>query len=826
MSLGLTGVEAGRRLKEFGYNELPSAGSKSILHIALEVIKEPMFLLLISCGTLYIILGNMTEGIILLSTIFIIIGITFLQYRKTERALEALRKLSAPRVLVLRDGLETRIPGREVVPGDIIILHEGDRIAADATLSESVNLSVDESVLTGESMPVNKHHNETGNLLFSGTLVIRGKAMAIVTATGINARLGKIATSLKELKDEPTRLQSEMKILIRRLSVIGIFISITVVISYYLVRGNFLLSLLTGLSASMAILPEEFPVVLTVFLALGAWRLSRKNVLTRKHSAIETLGSATVLCSDKTGTITQNKMEVVAVYNGDTIVYKDLYHQNIDSVTGIVTTVQRATQQNSADPMEKAIHKLYEELNMAAIDDQVLLKEYPLSHDLLAMTRVLEHPQENMISVSAKGAPEAIFELCKMTGPELHKHMQAVNEMAVKGYRIIGVAAATHTENTFPEKQAHFDFQFTGLIALEDPIRTEVPSAIKECTNAGIRVIMITGDYPATAISIAVQAGFEKQVVASGDELADMSDDELKEKIKNINIFARVTPEQKLRIVKALKANGEIVAMTGDGVNDAPALKAADIGVAMGIKGTDVAREASSLVLLDDNFASIVAAVRLGRRIYDNLQKAMSYILAIHIPIIGLTLLPSFAASLPVFLLPLHIVFMELIIDPVCSVAFESELEETNIMSRPPRSANSRFFGIRRMAYSIFQGLLLMCSVLIVYFLSIHEGHTEGEVRAIAFSSLIIGNIFLILTNLSKTRYALQVLAEGNKALIIIVSAAVILLASTIFVPALQSVFSFNFPGYKHFISSLTASVLMVTILELIKYFRNRSTKH
>lgn len=822
MNIGLTTDDAKVKLKEFGYNELPTARSKNILQIAVEVIKEPMFLLLIGCGTLYIILGDLTEGIILLSSIFIIISITFLQYRKTERALDALKKLSSPRVMVVRNGIETRIPGREVVPGDIIIVNEGDRIAADAQIIESVNLIVDESILTGESMPVNKGHQGENTALFSGTLAIRGKAIARVTTTGTNAQLGKIAASLNELKEEPTRLQVEMKVLIRRLSFMGIFISISVIVLHYLVRGDFLRSLLTGLSASMAILPEEFPVVLTVFLALGAWRLSNKNVLTRKHSAIETLGSATVLCSDKTGTITQNKMEVVALYDGNTIVDKTAYQKNSDIVSELVTIVQRATQKDSIDPMEKAIHKLYAELNPDIINDHKLLKEYPLSNELLAMTRVLEHSDENTVSVSAKGAPETIFTLCRMAEAEKVKHLHIVNEMAAKGYRVLGVATADHTEDNFPENQAHFHFQFTGLIALEDPMRPEVPQAIKECADAGIKVIMITGDFPATAKSIAIQAGFTTQNLITGEELNQMNDEELQQRIKQTNIFARVVPEQKLRIVKALKANREIVAMTGDGVNDAPALKAANIGIAMGIKGTDVAREASSIVLLDDNFASIVSAVRLGRKIYDNLQKAMSYILAIHIPIIGLTLLPVFTISIPVFLLPLHIVFMELIIDPVSSIAFESEEEEKNIMSRPPRKYDERFFGTRQMAFSIFQGLLLMVMVLVVYFLSMDEGHNDGEVRAIAFSSLIIGNIFLVLTNLSRTRHVVAVIREGNKALIIILTAALAILSLIIFVPTLQRVFSFDFPGHTHFLSAITGAMTMLTVLELIKYFRNR----
>ena len=818
---GLTSKEASKRLAEHGYNELPVSKAKNVWHIALEVIKEPMFLLLISCGVLYIILGDLKEGIILLSTIFIIIGITFFQYRKTEKALEALKKLSSPRVMAIRDGIELRLPGREVVPGDVIIVNEGDRISADAKVLSCTNLTVDESSLTGESMPVSKDVEGGSIDLFGGTLIVQGKGIAEVTKTGIKSQLGKIAVSLNQVSDEETRLQKEMKVFIRRLAFIGIFLSLSVVLLFYFSRGNFIQSLLNGLSASMAILPEEFPVVLTIFLALGAWRLSKNKVLTRKPSAIETLGSATVLCSDKTGTITQNKMEVVALYNGTTNFSKEDLKSSGDEISQLATVLNNATPMDSIDPMEKAIINLHKEIVTTNVVGK-LIKEYPLSKELLAMSRVLENENDNSISVSTKGAPETIFNLCKLSESEKSKHMQIVNAMAEKGYRVLGIASSKISKNDLPETQKEFDFKFEGLVAFEDPIRPEVPTAIKDCMNAGVRVIMITGDFPATAKTIATQAGLIVEDVISGDELKQMSDDVLKQKIKHASVFARVVPEQKLRIVEALKANGEVVAMTGDGVNDAPALKAANIGIAMGNKGTDVAREASSLVLLDDNFASIVSAIRLGRRIFDNLQKAMSYIIAIHIPIIGLTLIPSFLVSIPLFLYPLHIVFMELIIDPVCSIAFESEQDEKGIMARPPRDQNKKFFGFRLMAFSVFQGVLLLTMVLIVYFVSLKEGHTEGEVRAITFSTLIIGNIFLILTNLSNTRNVISVFMEGNRAALLILGAAFLMLILVVSLPSLQLIFKFEFPGFGHFLTAIIGATSMLVVLEVIKLVRSK----
>lgn len=831
MVKGLSTLEATEQLKSQGYNELPSSKPKNILKIALEVIKEPMFLLLISCGVLYMILGDYREGSILLSTILIIIFITFYQYQKTEKALDALKQLSSPRALVIRDGKEIRIAGREVVQNDIIILNEGDRVPADAILLDALHLTIDESLLTGESVPVTKscqtNSTDTNGLVFSGTLVVQGKGMAKVLATGIHTQFGKIGTSLQSIEQDETRLQKEMKVLIRNLFIIGTIISVGVVLAFYFTRGHFIQSLLNGLAAAMAILPEEFPVVLTIFLALGAWRLSKNNVLTRKPSAIETLGSATVLCSDKTGTITQNKMEIAALYCNGEMILKNAFQEKNNHISNLITTAFSASQNNSIDPMEKAIGLSYKTFVSENKSVQKLLKEYPLNKHLFAMTRVLQTDSANEFLVCCKGAPEAVFSLCKMDEQEKATHLTEVHEMAEKGYRVIAVANATFCDKLLPESQHDFDFKFLGLIGLEDPIRPEVPQAIKECNEAGIKVIMITGDYPITAKSIALQIGMDaKSGILTGEEMKGMSDEELRKKILHVNIFARVIPEQKLRIVQALKANKEIVAMTGDGVNDAPALKAAHIGIAMGGKGTDVAREASSLVLLDDNFASIVSAIRSGRKIFDNLQKAMSYIIAIHIPIIGLALLPAFFTSLPLLLMPLHIVFMELIIDPVCSIAFESEQEEKGIMNRPPRDPNRQFFSGKRMLFSATEGFLVLVMVMGVYFLSIHEGHTEGEVRAIAFSSLIVANIFLILTNLSKTRSFVAVFTEKNTAVLVILLAAILMLLLIISIPTLQQIFSFQFPGYQHFFSSLTGAAAILILLETIKYFKTKRIRN
>lgn len=821
MEKGITTSEAAKRLDQFGYNELSSSRPKTILAIALEVVKEPMFILLISCGILYMILGDYKEGIILVSTILIIINITFFQHRKTERALEALKKLSSPRALVIRDGIEKRIPGREVVPGDVVIINEGDRIPADGKIIETLNLQVDESIITGESLPVDKGNVSDDERLLSGTLVTKGRGIMLVEQTGGQTVFGKIGKSLETIQEEQTPLQKEMKKLIRRLGIIGILLCLLVVALFYFSRGDLLQSILNGLAAAMAILPEEFPVILTVFLALGAWRLSKKNVLTRKPSAIETLGSATVLCSDKTGTITQNRMMVSSIAFGDNILKKDSFLTNKKDFQLLINTAFLASGPDSVDPMEKAIILAQSEFS-EPISNLDLICEYPFSHDLMAMTRVYKEKESNNLVMCTKGAPETIFSLCKLNDKELQNCLIQVKKIAENGLRVLAIATAASKETTLPKNQNELIFTYCGLIGLEDPIRPEVPAAIEECKEAGIRVILITGDFPETARYIGHQIGLTEAGLLTGDQLDQLSDEDLKNQIESISILARVKPDQKLRIVEALKSNNEIVAMTGDGVNDAPALKAAHIGVAMGNKGTDVAREASSLVLLDDNFASIVSAIRMGRKIFDNLQKAMSYVLAIHVPIIGLALFPAFFESFPILLMPLHIVFMELIIDPVSSVAFESEEEEKGIMNRPPRKPNESFFGTKRIILSLLHGLLLFSSVLAVFFITRTEGHTEEEARAIAYSSLIIGNIFMALSKLSKTRSVLHTLFNKNWQAKIILIIAFGFLSLILFVPSLTQLFKMQFPGFYHIQIAFGGALSMLLVLEFIKFLRHK----
>jgi len=812
-SQGLSESRAARRLAEDGPNELPSSRRRGTLAIAFEVVREPMFLLLVACGVVYLLLGEPKEALMLLGFVFVIMGITIIQERRTERVLDALRDLSSPRALVIRDGQQRRIAGREVVRGDTIVLCEGDRVPADAILRHSINLSADESLLTGESVPVRKVASADAQTptkpggddlpaVFSGTMVTQGQGVAEVITTGLRTEIGKIGKALQSLDPEQTLLQKETGRLVRSLTVVGLALCTVVVVLYALTRGNTALSwkqgFLAGIATAMATLPEEFPVVLTIFLALGAWRISQKRVLTRRIPAIETLGAATVLCVDKTGTLTQNRMSIGKLCAGGKVfdpshaAGKDLpedFHRLAEF--GIL-----ASKKDPFDPMEKALRELgasrlasTEHLH----DNWSLVREYPLSPELLALSHVWQSPEGTGLMVAAKGAPEAIADLCHLNAQLRQDLSSQVATMAGEGLRVLGVAQGRPVaQSDLPRHQHDFEFEFLGLVGLADPIRSTVPRAIQECYAAGIRVVMITGDYPATAQSIARQIGLKNvEEVITGPDLERMPEQELRERIGRANIMARVAPEQKLRIVHALKARGEVVAMTGDGVNDAPALKAAHIGVAMGGRGTDVARESAGLVLLDDDFSSIVEAIRLGRRIFDNIKKAVSYIFAIHVPIAGLSLIPVFFADWPLILLPVHIVFLELIIDPSCTLIFEAEGAEPNAMARPPRSPKERLFGLKPLAVSLLQGASVLAIVLTVFLSARWLGHSENNARGLTFAALVVANLGLILTNRSWSRTIPAMMKERNRALWWVVGGAAVFLAMVIYLPILRDLFHF-----------------------------------
>ncbi len=797
--LGLTTPEAERRLTEEGYNELAPPRARRVHEIAAEVLREPMFLLLLAAGVIYLLLGSLEDALMLLCFVLIVIAITVFQAQKSERVLEALRELSSPRAKVMRDGKPQRIAGREVVKGDILLLSEGDRVSADAVLISCNDLMVDESMLTGESVPVRKQAGDQDAAMepggddqpyvYAGTVLVQGSGIARVIATGKSSAIGKIGKSLEHTSSGTSPLRIQTAYLVRRLALTAAFICASLVLIYGYTRGHWLNALLSGITLAMSSLPEEFPVILSVFMSLGAWRISQHRVLTRRLDAIETLGATTVLCTDKTGTLTQNRMSIRKLYGSgmmlDVKALEDLpepWHELVEF--GIL-----ASEKAPFDPMEKALH----ELGRRTLDGSghlhenwEIVHEYSLSPEMLAMSHVWQGEDQPHHMVAAKGAPEAIIDLCHLDESEADAISRIASGMADEGLRVLGVARAGLIPGQhWPRQQHDIEFSFVGLLGLADPLREGVREAIAQCRSAGIRVVMITGDHARTATAIGRELGLSGEQVITGSELSALSDEALRASLRNVQVFARIAPQQKLRLVENLKANNEIVAMTGDGVNDAPALKAAHIGVAMGNRGTDVAREAAALVLLDDDFTSLVTAVRLGRRIYDNLRRAMSYTLSVHVPIVGIAMLPVLLGR-DLILMPAHIMFLELIIGPTCSIFFESEAEEKNIMARPPRSAAEKLFSGRRLHLSLWQGTAALLISLIVYAWASLRFSNVDTVRAFVFSGMVAGNIALVLINRSPSR------TQGNAALswVLLGSTGALLLVLTI--PMLRELFHFS----------------------------------
>ncbi|PSB53460.1 ATPase [filamentous cyanobacterium Phorm 6] len=857
---GLSEQETIARLKDDGYNELPSAQSRSIWSIAIDTVKDPIFLLLGGGGIIYWILGDLQEALILLGFVFFITGISLYQEGKTEHALEALRDLSSPRALVIRDGQRKRIAGREVVRGDVLVLAEGDRVPADAIVLSCTNLSTDESLLTGESLPVRKvaaqgkvemarPGGDELPFVYSGTLVVQGQAIVQVQAIGAQTEMGKIGKALQTVKPEITPLQREMNRLVSRLFGIALSLCVAIVIIYGVTRGDWLKGVLAGITLAMAILPNEFPVVVTIFLALGAWRISQNHVLARRASAVETLGSATVLCVDKTGTLTLNVMAVQQLFPYNPAENTQAYDLGLhpqdalpEAVHQLVEFCILASQRDPFDPMEKAF-KLLGDRYLAHTEhlhnDWQLLREYSLSPELLAMSQVWQSADGKQYEIAAKGAPEAIADLCHFTPEQQQILATQVSEMANLGLRVLGVAKASLLDAPppflpphpslnpahLPDKQHDFPFQFIGLVGLSDPVRPTVAAAIQECHTAGVRVVMITGDYPGTAQTIARQIGLQEMgAILTGAELDKMSDADLQQRIQNTNIFARAVPEQKLRLVNALKDQGEVVAMTGDGVNDAPALKSAQIGIAMGERGTDVARESAALVLLNDDFSSIVQAVKLGRRIFDNLRKAMGYLLAIHIPIAGMSLIPVLF-KLPLVLLPVHIAFLHLIIDPACSIVFEAEPAEPDVMNRPPRNPNEPLFGRKTIGLALLQGVGILAIVLAIFVLALYRKQGEFDARALTFTTLILANLGLILSERSSSHLSLKVLQSPNVALWWVIGGGLVFLALILYVPFLRNLFSFSFLHPRDLGICLAGGAISLLWFESLKFLNKSANK-
>ena len=833
---GLSESEAQQRLTEDGPNVIGGRTRPPTLTVALDALREPMFIMLVAGGGLYLAMGKLSDGLLLLSFVLVVIGSTILQRRRTEKALDALRQMSCPRCLVIRDGKEIRISATELVRGDLIVLGEGDRVPADALLRQSTHLSIDESLLTGESVPVSKTPSaETVELgepggehtssLYGGTLVTSGAGLAEILATGERTRVAAIGAALTSIDSDRSPLQKETDRLVRWLASAGILACIAAAVVYALTRGGspdaWREGGLAGIAMAMSLIPEEFPVVLTVFLAVGAWHMSKRNVLTRHIPAIESLSAMNVLCVDKTGTLTRNQLQLAHL--------ADMTHEvnlaavdNLDSrFTTLLATAFAATKPQSKDPLDKAIRHAAERLMGVADSEQhSLLHEYPLTAMRPAMGLVRQIGDTH-VRLASKGAPEVIAHLCTFTEQQKSDLHAIVSRLAEQGLRVIGVAQASGSVDT-PYADLRSDFgplEFLGLLAFADPLRTEVPQAVADCRGAGIRVVMITGDYPKTALAIARQAGIvalEHPAVLTGADMDVLDDDELAEAVRQHDVFARVRPEQKLRLVRALQARGHVVAMTGDGVNDAPALKAADIGIAMGQRGSEVAREASDLVLLDDAFPSIVAAIRQGRKIYDNIKKASIFIIAVHVPIAGLALLPLLDSAAPLILLPIHIVIIEMIIDPTCALVFEAEQPDRDLMKRPARPLNQKLFALREVVLALLQGLSVFIACTVVYQVSASANGYEVA-RTLVFCTLISSLIALIYFNRSWSAPFREVLARRNPALYAVTAFAVICLTLALYVPVIRERFSFVAINLDQLFWSALVGVASLLWVEIVK---------
>ncbi len=867
---GLSASEATRRLVEQGPNLLPGSEPKSTAAIVRDVVTEPMFLMLLAAGGIYLALGDRGEALFLLSFVFVVIAITLVQERKTQRALESLRDLSAPRALVIRDGLEQRIAGREVVLGDLLVLHEGDRIAADALLIDG-QLEVDESLLTGEAVPVTKlplapgasdapvpasggdgtqasaasagppqarpapsggsaaHEVASVGALYASTVVTRGVGLAEVCAIAAHTAVGRIGADLAATTEPPSALQQRSRKLVRQLGVAALLLaSAQVMLGWWWNDRPLLESLLSGIALAMAILPEEIPVILTVFLALGAWRISRHKVLTRRVTAVEALGAITVLAVDKTGTLTVNRMAVAELATAGAHFQPESADSLAEEFHLLVEFAMLATPGDPFDPMEKAI-QLFGHQWLAGTEHVHEGREpefeYALSGEILAMTRVFASADPSQHLLATKGAPEAVADLCHLDAAQRDAIGRQVETMAERGLRVLGVArgrwsgqaTAPDVAPPWPPSQHDFDFEFLGLVALADPPRAEVPAALAECRQAGVRVIMMTGDHPATALAIARQVGLsERPDLMTGAEIEALDDAALRQRLRHVDLCARLKPQHKLRLVQLLRTDGEVVAMTGDGVNDAPALKAADVGIAMGERGTDVAREAAALVLLDDSFARIVAAIRQGRRIDDNIRKATRFVFAVHVPIIALALVPTLL-HWPVLLLPVHIVLLELLIDPACSIVFEAEPEGSDLMARPPRPVSDSPFAAAPLAHGVLQGLGVAGVLLAGQAWLAGQGWSAGQGRGVVFSALVLAVMLLILANRDPSRPVLLGAAASNPWLWRMAAGVAALLVAVLGLPWLRDLMGLALPGGRELALAAVLVALCLAWLELVR---------
>ncbi|MBX3241170.1 MAG: cation-translocating P-type ATPase [Chitinophagaceae bacterium] len=824
----MTAEEVALAREQYGFNRLEYKKDNSFLEALKSLIKEPMILLLIAASSIYFITGETGDGIFLLSAIFLVAFISLYQDSRSRKALSSLKTLSQPHCKVIREGKITDIAGDEVVPGDYVIMEEGTSVVADGNIIQSNDFSVNESVLTGESLPVYKNSEGDDRSVLAGATVTSGQAVVLITYTGKGTQLGKIGKSLEDIAEEKTPLEVQISGFVRKMVLTGAVAFVIIWVINYYHSGNILDSLLKALTLAMSILPEEIPVAFTTFMAVGAWRLMKLGIIVKQMKTVETLGSATVICTDKTGTITENKMTLAKLYLFHSGRIVSAGEEPDDEIRTLVETAMWASEPAPFDPMEIALHDAYKKTTVTDKRSSFrMVHEYPLGGKPPMMTHIFENDRGQRI-IAAKGAPEAMIPVSNLSAAETKSVQSALQELASNGYRVLGVGISQWQGDSYPVQQQDIVFNFQGLVAFYDPPKKNIKKVFEDFYAAGIGVKIVTGDNAATTSAIARQVGFagaDKSL--TGDGLMTLTDSELEANVMNTNIFTRMFPDAKLRIINALKKQKQVVAMTGDGVNDGPALKAAHIGIAMGKKGTEVARQAASLVLMDDDLSKMVDAVTMGRKIYTNLKKAIQYIISIHIPIILTVALPLVLGWIyPNIFLPVHVIFLELIMGPTCSIIYENEPIEKNTMQEKPRPFTDTFFNWNELVTSIIQGLVITAGALFSYRYAVHTGMDENGVRTMVFTTLIFANIFLTLVNRSFYYSIFVTLAYKNNLVPLIIFVTLILLGLILYFPPASSFFGLQPPDARQLLICFLAGCVSVTWYEAVKLAKRRKNRN
>ncbi|MEP7277531.1 MAG: cation-translocating P-type ATPase [Bacteroidota bacterium] len=824
---GLTQQQVLDARKLYGYNKLEYKKEDGFTDAVKRLVKDPMVILLLIAAFIYFVSGDIANGIFLAAAIVLQGVISLYQDARSRNALAHLQQFTQPKCKVIRNGQTEEIASEDLVVGDSLIVEEGSAVSADGIIIQANDFSVNESILTGESLSVFKDQTQEDNLIYRGTTVASGLAIATITAIGNQTKLGKIGKSLESIKEERTPLELQIGSFVKKMAVIGVLVFIIFWAINYFHSHNLLDSLLESLTLAMSILPEEIPVAFTTFMALGAWRLMKMGIVVKQMKTVETLGSATVICTDKTGTLTENKMSLAKLFVLSSQKITDAGAVLNDDETRLIRVAMWASEPIPFDPMEIALHNAYSNTTLQDERPQYkIVHEYPLSGKPPMMTHLFEDGSGHRI-IAAKGAPEALINVCNLTAVEKQEIENAISTMAIDGYRLLGVGTATFNGNQFPTTQQELKFVFNGIVAFYDPPKKNIQTVLENFYAAGIEVKIVTGDNAATTTSIARQVGFrgcDKNI--TGDALMQLQDIALKETVARMQVFTRMFPEAKLKIINALKANNQIVAMTGDGVNDGPALKAAHIGIAMGKKGTEIAKQAASLILLDDDLSKMVDAIAMGRKIYSNLKKGIQYIISIHIPIILTVFSPLALGWLyPNIFSPIHIIFLELIMGPTCSVVYENEPMEANAMTQKPRPFNDTFFNWKELATSVVQGLVITAGTLFMYQYAVWQGFDEAHTRTMVFTTLVAANIFLTLINRSFYYSVVTTMKYKNKMVLFIVIITIIIMALILYIPVLSKFFGFQWLAPTEL--SICAGIAFVSVawFEVAKWIKRFTAK-